>query len=101
MGKSIQRCRAALVFLFLAAAAPARLQAHDIPASAVVHVFLKPDGQRLQVMLRVPLVAMRDLRFPTPDNVYLDLAALDPMLGEAVAMWIVPALTVFEGDRAV
>ena len=100
MGKSIQRCRAALVFLFLAATAPARLQAHDIPASAVVQAYVKPDGQRLQVMLRVPLVAMRDLRFPTPDNVFLDLNALDPMLGEAVAMWIVPALTVFEGDRA-
>ena len=32
--------------------------AHDIPSDVHVQAFVKPEGQRLQVLLRVPLGAM-------------------------------------------
>ena len=80
-----------------------RLAAHDIPADVLVQVFARPEGQRLHVLVRVPLAAMRDFTFPTRDGVVLlDLsnpARLDAMLREAARLWIVPALTIDEDGR--
>jgi hypothetical protein len=84
-----------LIFVWSAAARP---RAHDIPASAVVQAFLRPSGERLQVILRVPLVAMRDFTFPS-DGVFLDLNKVEPMLGDATRTWVIPAITIFEDDR--
>jgi len=88
----------ALVLFFVWSAA-ARPRAHDIPASAVVQAFLKPSGQRLQVILRVPLVAMRDFTFPSSDGVILDLSKVEPVLGDATRTWVIPAITILEDDR--
>ena len=35
--------------------------AHEIPPSVVVRAFVKAEGQRLRVLVRVPLEAMRDV----------------------------------------
>ena len=44
---------------------PWRAPAHDIPNDVTVQAFVKPDGDRRSVLIRVPLAAMRDLDFPT------------------------------------
>ena len=62
----------ALAFIL---AAPAGLRAHDIPNDVIVQAFLKPDGQRLQLLVRVPLEAMRDVDVPQRDKGYLDWRA--------------------------
>ena len=49
--------------LALGGAAPA---AHDIPNDVTVQTFLKPEGQRLRLLVRVPLGAMRDMDYPKP-----------------------------------
>jgi hypothetical protein len=117
MAVSIQRrCRQVLagdaiaaaifVLLMLSMAGPARvrLEAHDIPADVLIQIFARPEGQRLHVLVRVPLVAMRDVRFPTRDGVvFLDLSdpvRLDAALREAARLWIVPALTIDEDGRS-
>ncbi len=41
--------------------------AHDIPSDVTVHAFVKPAGGRLQLLVRVPLKAIRDLDFPVHD----------------------------------
>src|SRR5687767_9698035 len=61
---------AALALLALALAAP--LAAHDIPRDVVVHAYLKPEGNRLRVTLRLPVVAMRDIPFPRRPDQSLD-----------------------------
>jgi len=38
--------------------------AHDIPNDVTVQAFLKPTGDRLHLLVRVPLKAMRDVDFP-------------------------------------
>ena len=77
--------------------------AHDIPADVLIQVFVRPEGQRLTVLVRVPLAAMRDFNFPMRDGVVLlDLtepSRLDAMLREASRQWIVPALTIVEDGR--
>src|SRR6476659_10837873 len=44
----------------------AALIAHDIPADVTVQAFAKPDGNRLRLIVRGPLAAMRAMDYPTP-----------------------------------
>ena len=76
-----------------------RPAAHDLPVDVVVHAFVKPEGQRLRVLLRVPLEAMRDVDYPTrgPEGL-LDPARIDRALADATDLWLVPALDIREDD---
>ena len=89
---------AAVVALFAlgSAGSPA---AHEIPRHVTVHAFLKPEGDRLRVLVRVPLAAMRDIQFPQRGEGFLDIARSAPLLRDAVTQWIVPNLEIFEGGR--
>ncbi|HVQ41778.1 MAG TPA: HupE/UreJ family protein [Vicinamibacterales bacterium] len=74
--------------------------AHDIPSSVVVQAFARPEGTRLTMLLRVPLVSMRDFNFPAHpgllDGPMLDVGKVAPMLKPAAALWLVPAMPMFE-----
>ena len=74
--------------------------AHEIPRDVTVHAFVKPEGQRLRVVLRVPLAAMRDIQFPERDGT-LDVARAQPDLLDGVIRWILPTLTLLEDGRPV
>jgi HupE / UreJ protein len=52
--------------------APAR--AHEIPNEIVLHAFVKPEGERLHFLVRVPFALLQDLDFPKRGPGYLDLA---------------------------
>jgi hypothetical protein len=82
--------------LLCAPAPPAR--AHDIPNDVRVQMFVKPAGDRLQVLVRVPLLAMREVDVPTRGPGYLDLARADAALRTAAELWITDNLDFFEGD---
>jgi hypothetical protein len=73
--------------------------AHDIPATVLVRVFVKPAGSTLHVIVRAPLGAMRDINFPVRDSArYLDIPRSEPLLREAAVTWIANALQLYEGD---
>jgi hypothetical protein len=95
---SVARCvfRMFLALLFLAWAFP--LAAHDIPSDATVQMFLKPEGNRLNILVRVPLKTMRDVDFPERGQGYLDFDHVDPALREAATLWISDFMDVYEGD---
>ena len=83
---------------------PAGLSAHDIPNDVTVQTFLKPDGQRLRLVVRVPLMAMRDMDYPKPrgatNSDLLDLARADATLRDAATLWVSDYVDLFEnGDR--
>ena len=86
-----------LVMAALAAALGAG--AHDIPNDVTVQAFLKPEGQRLRLLVRAPMKAMRDVEFPQKGPGYLDLARTDPFLADAATLWISDAIAIYEGDR--
>ena len=71
--------------------------AHDIPNDITVQAFLKPEGQRLHLLVRVPLRACRDVEFPTRGQGYLDLARADTSLGDAATLWIADNVELYEG----
>jgi len=82
---------AALASLFTASA-------HDIPNDVTVQAFLKPEGQRLRLLVRAPMKAMRDVEFPQKGPGYLDLARTGPFLADAATLWIADAIALYEGD---
>ena len=86
------------MLLVMIGAPAAVVRAHDIPADITVRTFLKPDGQRLHFLVRVPLKAMRDIEFPKRGPGYLDLPRVDKFLQDASTQWIADFTEIDEGN---
>ncbi len=78
---------------------PAGVAAHDIPTDVTVHAFVKPAGDRLHLLVRVPLKAMRDMIVPELPGGYLDVEKLMPLLPDAATVWISDFVQLYEGER--
>jgi hypothetical protein len=94
-----RRIVAVAALVFLAGAA----YGHDIPADVTVQALVKPEGQRLRVLIRAPLRAMRDMDYPKPRDTtntdLLDLARADATLRDAATLWVSDYLDLYEnGD---
>src|SRR5439155_20025331 len=85
-----------LAALFLLS--PTSAAAHDIPNDVVVQAFVKPQGNRLHLVVRVPLKAMRDINFLERGPGYLDLARVNDVLPGAATLWISDFIELFEDD---
>jgi hypothetical protein len=71
--------------------------AADVPADVRINAFVKPAGDRLELLIRVPLAAMTEVEFPTRGAGYLDLARADDALRSAAKL-LAGDLTVYEDD---
>ncbi len=80
-------------------AGPSAAAAHEIPVRVAVRAFLKPEGQRLWLVVRAPLEAMRDIDFPERGPGYLDLARTAPLLPDAARLWIAGSIELRENGR--
>ena len=56
------------------------LVAHDIPDEIVIRAFVKPSGERLQVLVRLPLALLLNMDLPKRGPGYLDFEYLRPAL---------------------
>lgn len=74
--------------------------AHEVPTNVVVQTYIKPAGNTLSLLARVPLEAMRDVNFPEDRNGYLQISAAEEALRDAATIWIARELALFEnGER--
>ena len=73
-------------------------RAHDIPSDVLVQVLVKPERQTLRLLVRVPLFAMQDIRFPQWGPGYLDIGAADSALRDAALVWIANEFILYEED---
>jgi hypothetical protein len=73
--------------------------AHNIPVEATLQMFVKPEGHKLQVMIRVPLTTYTDAEYPRRDGDYVDLAKVDPSLRAAATVILLETLKMYEGDK--
>jgi len=71
-------------------------EAHEIPADVTLQAFVKAEGSTLRMLLRAPVGSLRDYEFPVVGPGYLDVAAADEMIREAVDVWIADFVTMFE-----
>lgn len=96
-GSVAQRIVTLLVTAF-ACALPGSTAAHDIPNDVRIQAFVKPSAARLQLLVRVPLLAMREVDFPKRGPGYLDLARADEALRTAARLWITDNVEIYEGE---
>src|SRR5215471_4873275 len=66
--------RAVLALAALAAALTLGAAAHDIPTDVRINAFVKPEGNRLELLIRVPLAALIEAEFPTRGPGYIDIS---------------------------
>jgi hypothetical protein len=78
---------------------PATLGAHDIPSDIVVQTFVKPDGEHLYLLLRVPLAAFVDLDLPQRGPGYLDFARAASWLPVLASRWMGDYAGLYENNR--
>ncbi|HTG84104.1 MAG TPA: HupE/UreJ family protein, partial [Gemmatimonadales bacterium] len=98
----MSRRRVSLVLLAVAFVVmrPPPAAAHDIPTDVLVQAFVKPEGQRLNVLVRVPLRAILDVDIPKRGPGYLDLTRAEGPLREGATGWIAGSLEFYEeGSR--
>jgi hypothetical protein len=101
MGQPIRRAGLfACIALALLAALTSRTSAHEIPSEIKIHMFFKPEGQVLRVLVRAPLEAMTDIDWPLIGvEGILDLSRADPFLHDASTLWLGDNLLVTEDGR--
>jgi hypothetical protein len=91
----LRQLAAALVAMLAAVLGAA---AHEIPADVKLNVFLKPEGNRIVLLIRAPLAAMPEAEFPTRGPGYLDVARADEALRGATKLYLTDYITIFEND---
>ena len=73
------------------------LLAHDIPADATVRVFVKPEGERLRLLVRLQMVSIQEIDWPVhKEDGRLNLAAVDPFLRQAANKWLGDRIDFYE-----
>src|SRR5215813_14404585 len=92
----LSQWRAVAIAATLACAVALSAAAHDIPTDVKINAFVKPAGKRLELLIRVPLVAMIDVDIPTRGPGYLDLSRADEPLRNAAKLHLIDNITVYE-----
>jgi len=78
---------------------PTPSASHDIPTTALVQVFVRPEGDVLRFVVRVPLGTMRDMNFPTRGPGFIVLGEnTDTLMRDAAILWIGDYVQMFEND---
>jgi hypothetical protein len=62
---------------------PAPAASHDVPDEIILRAFVKPEGQRLDFLVRVPLSMLLNIALPKRGPGYVDLAQADEALERA------------------
>ena len=97
----VRWCVAAGVSLVLLAAI-VHAANRPIPEVVNVKVFVRLENGSLDLLVRVPLAAVKDIQFPTRGEAgYLDLEALASMLPGAADHWIAGGFDVFDDGQPV
>lgn len=89
--------RTLVMTLLLILATPVSVAvAHEVPQHVDVMAFVKPEGRRLRVVVRVPLESMRDMQFAMRPDGTLDLTQLGSRLAEAAELWVANYVQFYE-----
>ena len=73
-------------------------QAHDIPADVRLNIFFKPAGNKLELLVRIPMSALREVDFPKRGPGYLIVSQADQALRNATRQWLIDNLDIYEND---
>lgn len=88
-----------LLTIWAPAGLRAAVAAHEVPTSVRVQAFVKPEGNTLRVLTRVPLAAMRDMNLPLTGPGFIVLGEESSHIREAAEIWLAGYMRVFEDGR--
>lgn len=74
--------------------------AHDIPSRVTVYAFVKPAGNQLTVLMRVPMEAFGEIVFPTRGPGYLEISDAAFELNDAARVYLTDSVTFYENGNA-
>ena len=97
-GRPVRALTVLLALFLVLAGPPAVPRAHDVPYDVVVQLLVKPEGNRLRLVVRVPMVAMQDIDFPQRGPGYLNIPDAEPTLRQAAMSWVAREIDVYEND---
>ena len=75
------------------------MAAHDVPSDIRIQMFVKPEGQTLRLLVRVPLASINDISWPERQPGVLDLSRAETALRQATSTAIVDFIDVYENGR--
>ncbi|MEQ8313479.1 MAG: HupE/UreJ family protein [Gammaproteobacteria bacterium] len=78
---------------------PMTVQAHDIPSRVTVYAFVKPEGNQLTALLRVPMEALGEITFPLRGPGYLVFSEAQFELEDAARVYITESLHFYENGE--
>ena len=76
--------------------APSFVAAHDIPSRVTVYAFVKPEGNELTALLRIPMEAFGEISFPLRGPGFLQISEADFALRDAARVYITESLHFYE-----
>ena len=82
--------------LVLLLCVPTLSMAHDIPSRVTVYAFVKPEGNQLTALLRVPMEAFGEISFPLRGPGYLQFTEAEFALDDAARVYITESLHFYE-----
>jgi HupE / UreJ protein len=85
--------------LVAASLLPVLTRGHEVPSDVTVQMLLRPEGERVRLLVRAPLEAMQDITFPTFGPGYLDVPRAETALRDAARLWLADNIEVYEGER--
>ena len=98
-GSTDQVRRLNLLIALAALALLPAVHAHEVPSDVTVRMLVRPEGDRVVLLVRAPLEAMQDIVFPTFGPGYLDVPRAAPQLRSAAQVWLLDNLELYEGER--
>ena len=78
---------------------PSLTQAHDIPSRVTVHAFVKPEGNQLTALLRIPMEAFSEISFPLRGPGHLQFSEAEFSLNDAARIYITESMHFFENGE--
>jgi len=92
--------KVATTCLFLTALLfPMLSSAHDIPSRVTVYAFVKPEGNQLTALLRVPMEAFGEISFPLRGPGYLQFSEAEFALNDAARVYITESMHFYENGE--
>lgn len=91
----LRYCALLLVLLWW----PCKAFSHDIPSSITLYLYIKPEAEKVNVLMRVPMEALSEIDFPKRGPGYLDFPRLNPAMEEAARFYLSESFQIFENGR--
>jgi hypothetical protein len=92
------RSRVRAIVATLAGVLALSASAHEIPTDVKINAFVKPAGDRLELLIRVPLAVMAEVDFPTRGRGFLDVSRADDALRTAAKVYLIDNISIYEND---